>query len=61
MWRALTEQLEPDSNFEDFRTAMLDVRPRAVRRGRPGRRGVDEAFATVGLDGSWEAPEQEGC
>lgn len=23
--------------------------------------GVDEAFAVVGLDGTWEAPEQDGC
>ena len=22
---------------------------------------VDDAFAVVGLDGTWQAPEQEGC
>ena len=27
----------------------------------PEQQGVDEAFATVGLDGTWEAPDQEGC
>jgi hypothetical protein len=24
-------------------------------------RGTNESFAAVGLDGTWEAPEVEGC
>ena len=61
MWRALTEHLEPDSDFEDFRTAMLDSARELYGEDGDEEQGVDEAFATVGLDGTWEAPEQEGC
>ncbi len=61
VWRALTEHLEPDSDFEDFREAMLDSAAELYGSGGPERHGVDEAFATVGLDGDWEAPEQDGC
>jgi Zn-dependent metalloprotease len=61
VWRALTEHLEPDSGFEDFRTAMLESAAELYGADGAEERGVDEAFAVVGLDGSWEAPEQEGC
>ena len=61
VWRALTEHLEPDSGFEDFRTAMLESAAELYGPDGPEQQGVDEAFATVGLDGTWEAPEQEGC
>jgi Zn-dependent metalloprotease len=61
VWRALTQHLEPDSGFEDFRGAMLDSAAELYGAGGPEEHGVDEAFATVGLDGNWEAPEQEGC
>jgi hypothetical protein len=29
--------------------------------GRDSYQGTDESFAAVGLDGTWEAPEVEGC
>jgi Zn-dependent metalloprotease len=61
VWRALTEHLGPDSNFEDFRTAMLDSAAELYGGGGDEVEGVNGAFAAVGLDGSWEAPEQEGC
>ena len=61
VWRALTEHLEPDSGFEDFRSAMLESAAELYGAGGAAQHGVDEAFATVGLDGSWDAPDQEGC
>jgi aureolysin len=61
VWRALTEHLEPDSGFEDFRTAMLESAAELYGDGGPEEHGVDEAFAVVGLDGTWEAPDQDGC
>ena len=61
VWRALTRHLEPDSGFEDFREAMLDSAAELYGDGGPEEHGVDEAFATVGLDGNWDAPDQEGC
>ena len=33
VWRALTEHLEPDSNFEDFRTAMIASAEELYGRG----------------------------
>jgi Zn-dependent metalloprotease len=60
VWRALTEHLEPDSGFEDFRTAMIESAEELYGRGSEAR-DVDAAFATVGLDGTWHAPDQEGC
>jgi Zn-dependent metalloprotease len=61
VWRALTEHLEPDSDFEDFRTAMLESAAELYGADGSEEQGVDDAFADVGLDGSWEAPEQDGC
>ena len=61
VWRAITEHLDHDSNFEDFRTAMLESAAELYGGGGAEVRGVDDAFAVVGLDGTWEAPEQEGC
>ena len=61
VYRALTEELEPDSNFEDFRTASLEVARRLWGEDSPEYRGTNESFAAVGLDGTWEAPEVEGC
>jgi Zn-dependent metalloprotease len=60
LWRALTEHLEHDSGFEDYRTAMLQAARELYGEGEDYD-GVDAAFAAVGLDGTWEAPEQEGC
>ena len=61
VYRALTEELDENSNFEDFRTAELAVAARLWGEDSPEYRGTDESFAAVGLDGTWEAPEVEGC
>ena len=61
VYRALTEELDEHSNFEDFRTASLAVARRLWGEDSPEYRGTDESFAAVGLDGTWEAPEVEGC
>src|SRR5215208_214663 len=61
VYRALTEKLEHDSGFEDFRTASLEVARELWGEDSPEYRGTNESFAAVGLDGTWEAPEVEGC
>ena len=61
MYRVLTEELGPDSNFEDFRTASLKVARDLFGEGSPQVAQIDQSFAAVGLDGTWEAPEVEGC
>ena len=61
VYRALTEKLEPDSGFEDLRTASLEVARELWGEDSPEYEGIDESLAAVGLDGTWEAPEVEGC
>jgi len=61
MYRVLTEELEPDSGFEDFRTASLAVARDLWGEGSSQYAQIDQSFAAVGLDGTWEAPEVEGC
>ena len=61
VYRALTEKLESDSGFEDFRTASLEVARELWGEDSPEYQGANESFAAVGLDGTWEAPEVEGC
>jgi bacillolysin len=61
VYRALTEELGPTSGFEDFRTASLEVARKLWGVDSPEYRGTDESFAAVGLDGTWEAPDVEGC
>lgn len=56
LYTALTEHLERDSGFEDFRTACLQAAADLYGEGSPEQQGVDAAFAEVGLDGTWEAP-----
>ncbi len=56
LYRALTEHLTPTSGFEDFRTAMLAAAEELHGAGSVEQDGVDDAFAAVGLDGTWEAP-----
>ena len=56
VYRALTEYLESDSGFEDFRTASLRAAADLYGEDSDEYRGVDEAFRAVGLDGTWEAP-----
>ncbi len=50
-----------DSGFEDFRTASLEVARELWGEDSPEYQGTNESFAAVGLDGTWEAPEVEGC
>ena len=59
VYRALTEHLESDSGFEDFRTASLQVAEDEYGADSPEYEGVDEAFRAVGLDGTWEAPDPD--
>jgi thermolysin len=61
VYKAFTEKLESDSNFEDFRSAALEAAEEIYGADSSEYRGVDESFAEVGLDGTWEAPEIEGC
>ena len=61
VYRALTEQLGRDSGFEDFRTASLEVARDLWGEDSPEYEGTNESFAAVGLDGTWQAPEVEGC
>ena len=61
MYRVLTEELGPDSGFEDFRTASLKVARDLFGEGSSQVAQIDQSFAAVGLDGTWEAPEVEGC
>lgn len=56
VYRALTDHLESDSGFEDFRSACLEVAQDLYGDNSSEYRGVDEAFDEVGLDGTWEAP-----
>ena len=61
VYGTLTEKLESDSGFEDFRTASLEVAREVYGHDSPESQGVDRSFAAVGLDGTWVAPEVEGC
>ena len=61
VYRALTEKLESNSGFEDFRTASLEVARELWGEDSPEFTGTNESFAAVGLAGPWEAPEVEGC
>jgi bacillolysin len=61
MYRVLTEELEPTSGFEDFRAASLEVAREMFGGDSAEYAGIDASFADVGLDGTWEAPEIEGC
>lgn len=56
LYRALTEHLTSTSGFEDFRTACLLAAAELYGADSVQHAGVDEAFAGVGLDGTWEAP-----
>jgi Zn-dependent metalloprotease len=62
VYRAFTQKLESDSGFEDFRSASLEAAAElGYAENSPEYRGVERSFAEVGLDGTWEAPEVEGC
>ena len=61
VYQAVTENLDSDATFEDFRTAMLQAARDLYGQGSPDLEGVNDSFAAVGLDGTWEAPEIEGC
>ena len=61
VYRALTEELEEDSELRGLPHRLARGRAAAVGQGQPEYRGTNESFAAVGLDGTWEAPEVEGC
>ena len=61
LWKTLTEKLESDSGFEDFRAAMLESARELYGEDSNEHAGVDGALATVGLDGTWDEPAQAGC
>jgi bacillolysin len=61
VYQTVTENLDSDANFEDFRTAMLQAARDLYGQDSTDFKGVNDAFAAVGLDGSWEAPDIEGC
>ena len=61
MYRVLTEELEPTSGFEGFRTASLKVAREMFGEDSSEYSGIDDSFAAVGLDGTWVAPDVEGC
>ena len=60
LWKTVTEKLDHDSDFNDFRAAMLESARELYGEG-DAYDGVDAAFSEVGLDGTWEPPEQDGC
>lgn len=61
IFRAYTEQLDSGSGFEDLRSAALDVARELYGEDSDQYRGTDDSFAAVGLDGTWEPPEVQGC
>jgi hypothetical protein len=61
VYQTVTENLDSDANFEDFRTAMLQAARDLYGQDSTDFKGVNDAFAAVGLDGSWEAPDIDGC
>jgi bacillolysin len=57
LYTAVTQHLNHDSGFEDFRAACLQAARDRYGRDSPEYRGVDKAFRDVGLDGTWKAPK----
>jgi Zn-dependent metalloprotease len=53
---AVEEHVDQDVRFEDFRRAMLQAAEELYGADSDERRGVEEAFGEVGLDGSWTGP-----
>ncbi len=56
VYAAVTEHLDSDSGFEDFRAGCLDAAAEKYGKNSVQYRGVDQAFRAVGLDGKWKAP-----
>jgi thermolysin len=61
VFRALTEHLDSDSDFEDFRDATLAAAEELYGADGAEHQAVDDALRGVGLDGNWQAPEVKGC
>jgi Zn-dependent metalloprotease len=57
VYDAVTQHLDSDSGFEDFRSACLQAAEDRFGRDSAEYRGVDASFAAVGLDGTWVAPD----
>jgi Zn-dependent metalloprotease len=56
LYTAVTQHLNRDSGYEDFRTACLEAARERYGQDSDEYRGVDKAFRDVGLDGTWKAP-----
>ncbi|MTV23829.1 M4 family metallopeptidase [Nitriliruptoraceae bacterium ZYF776] len=56
LYRAVTDHLTSDGGFEGFRSSMLAAAEDLYGAGSDQRSAVDDAFAAVGLDGTWEPP-----
>jgi bacillolysin len=61
VYKALTEHLRSDSDFEDFRDATLQSAEELYGKDGTEHQAVDDAMRGVGLDGKWTAPEVKGC
>lgn len=53
------DRLEADAGFEDLRSAMLDAAGEEYGADSGERDGVEQAFAEVGLDGSWDPQDPD--
>jgi len=56
VYLAVEEHVDQDVRFDDFRRAMLQAAEELYGADSDERRGVEEAFDAVGLDGSWTGP-----
>lgn len=56
VYRAVTKHLTSHATFEDFRTANLRAAQELYGKNSRRYRGVNAAFAKVGLNGGWKAP-----
>ena len=53
VYLAVEEHVGQDVRFDDLRTAMLQAAEELYGADSDERRGVEDAFAGVGLDGAW--------
>lgn len=56
VYLAVEEHVGQDVRFNDFRNAMLQAAEELYGADSDERRGVDDAFTAVGLDGTWTGP-----
>jgi Zn-dependent metalloprotease len=61
VYRALTRSSSPTPASRTSAPPRSPVAQRLWGEDSPEYRATNESFAAVGLDGTWEAPEVEGC